>query len=90
MFKFYKFGFGKTTEVISEKIRLGMISRSEGIKIVEKYDGKCNIRYIRDFCKENKISMSQYNQNLKKIVNKNLFLINGNIITKKFKVGYGL
>ena len=38
MIKYYKFGFGKTTDFVNEEIRFGKISRDQGIELVQKYD----------------------------------------------------
>ena len=38
-FKFLKFGFGRTTDIVSILIRRGLISRSQGLNIVKKNDG---------------------------------------------------
>ena len=40
MIKYYKFGFGRTTDYVNEEIRLGRMSRDEGIALVEQYDGR--------------------------------------------------
>jgi hypothetical protein len=50
MLKYLKFGFGKTTQQASVKIRLGEINREDAIDLVSKYDGKCSERYIDKFC----------------------------------------
>ena len=38
LIKYYKFGFGRVTDYLSEDIRIGKINRSAAIKLVEKYD----------------------------------------------------
>jgi N-acetyl sugar amidotransferase len=51
MLKFLKLGFGKVTDQVAEEIRLGKISRFEGIELVKKYDGRCSDKTIDKFCK---------------------------------------
>ena len=41
MIKYRKFGFGKTTEYINEKLERQYLCK-DAIKIVEKYDGQCS------------------------------------------------
>lgn len=60
MFKYLKFGFGKTTDQAAEAVRLGMISRDKAIDLVKKYDGKCAQRYIDLFCKYLEITNEQF------------------------------
>ena len=50
LIKYYKFGFGKATEDISELIKLGVMTRDTGIAIAKQIDGKCDERYIKEFC----------------------------------------
>ena len=60
MIKYYKFGFGRATDYVNEEIRLGRMSREEGIATVEKYDGKCSDRYIESFCDYINISTKEF------------------------------
>lgn len=89
MIKFYKFGFGKITEFVNEMIRAKEINREQGINLVEAYDGKCNEKYIDDFCKYIDISTTQFWEIIHSNLNSELFEIKGNTIKRKFKVGYG-
>ena len=41
-----KYGFGRATDYVNEMIRLGDLTREEGIEIVTKYDGRCSSKYI--------------------------------------------
>ena len=50
MLKYYKFGFGRATDLVNELIRDERISRDEAIKIVKKYDGLCSNRIIKNYC----------------------------------------
>ncbi|NVJ54177.1 MAG: N-acetyl sugar amidotransferase [Campylobacteraceae bacterium] len=50
LIKFYKFGFGKASEDLSELIKLGIMSRETAIELAKTLDGKCDRKYILMFC----------------------------------------
>jgi N-acetyl sugar amidotransferase len=50
MIKYVKFGFGHISDQVVEAINAGMMTREEGIELVQKYDGKCDSSYIKRFC----------------------------------------
>ncbi len=90
MIKYYKYGFGRVSDYMNEEIRRGLISRENAIKILEKYDGNCDVKYIKSFCKYIDISEDLFWKVVKKFTNKKLFSLSGKKIKRKFKVGYGL
>jgi hypothetical protein len=91
MFKYYKYGFGRVSDYVNEEIRLGRMSRDEGIHLVEKYDGTVSKKYINSFCKYINIKKKEFWDVVYSSINKNLFKFdNKRKITKKFKVGAGL
>lgn len=51
MLKYFKFGFGLSTEQLSGFIRDGRITREEAVKLANRIDGNCADKYIRKFCK---------------------------------------
>jgi N-acetyl sugar amidotransferase len=73
MIKYFKFGFGRMTDYVNEDIRLGRISREQGIRLVEKYDGKCAPRYIESFCDYLDIDQEHFWQVIDQSVNRKLF-----------------
>jgi N-acetyl sugar amidotransferase len=88
MLKYYKFGFGRTADDANERIRRGEISREEGIKLVEKYDGVCDDYIIENFCKYVNITVEDFWNIANKWVNQNLFSIQkGKRPIKRFEVG---
>ena len=88
MIKYYKFGFGRATDYVNEEIRLGRMSRSEGIEIVKEFDGQCGDHYITSFCDYIDISTDQFWHQVHNNLNKKLFeLSNDGIIKRKFSVG---
>lgn len=90
MIKYLKFGFGRISDYVNEDIRLGRMTRSQAIKLNEKYDGACSPRYIKSFCEYINISEKEFWEKVDQIVNKDLFKkVNGKWIPK-FEVGVGL
>ncbi len=90
MIKYYKYGFGRISDYINEDIRNKKISRNNGIKIIEKFDGKCDKKYIKSFCNYINISEKKFWNIVKRNVNRKLFFVDKKKITRKFKVGIGL
>lgn len=88
MLKYYKFGFGRATDQVNEKIRKKQISREEGISIVNKYDGVCDDSIILSFCNYVNISKEEFWDIANKWVNNDLFKTKkGERPIRKFKVG---
>lgn len=73
MLKFYKFGFSRATEYVSEWIRAGFISRSEGVEIVTMYDGRCSEEIIDKFCTYLEISLQTFWDTVYHFANNKLF-----------------
>jgi len=91
MIKYYKFGFGRATDYVNEEIRLGRMSREEGIAIVEKFDGRCGEHYITSFCEYIGISTHDFWNQVNANINHDLFEIGANgAIRRRFQVGIGL
>lgn len=78
MIKYFKFGFGKTTEYVNEEIRKGIMTRNDGIDLVKKYDGMCSDKYIESFCDYIEITLDEFWQLVDKFVNRELFAREGN------------
>lgn len=88
MIKYYKFGFGRITDYVNEDIRLGRMTREEGINMLDKYDGKCSPQYIKSFCEYIDITEDQFWEKVDASVNRNLFEKNGSGGWKrKFEIG---
>ena len=91
LIKYLKFGFGRSTDLVNEEIRLGRLKRSEGIKLLEKVDGRCSDKLIESFCDYINISKKEFWNKLDKSVNKDLFVRAGTgKYLPKFKVGKGI
>jgi N-acetyl sugar amidotransferase len=91
LIKYYKFGFGRTTDYVNEEIRLGRISRSEAVELVARYDHCCAPEYISNYCDYLGISVDEFWRQIYASVNQDLFKIgvNGHI-ERKFVIGVGL
>jgi N-acetyl sugar amidotransferase len=91
MIKYFKFGFGRVTDCVNEEMRLGRMTREEGIVLVERYDGICSDKCIEDFSDYIGISTSQFWEKVHNSVNRELFDIHSDgQVTRKFKVGVGM
>ena len=91
LIKYYKFGFGRVTDYVNEEIRLGRLTRDEGIALVEKYDDAQDEVHIKNYCDYLNITVDEFWSKVKASTNNNLFKFNNNgSISRKFKVGVGL
>lgn len=91
MIKYYKFGFGRTTDYVNEEIRLGRMSRERGIELVEQHDHACSPDYIARYCDYLGIGVAAFWQQVHAATNRALFDIDGDgRIHRRFQVGVGL
>jgi len=91
MIKYYKFGFGRATDYVNEEIRLGRMSRAEGIEVASRYDGNCGDHYIASFCDYIGISVEAFWEQVHANLNNSLFELSAaGTIHPRFKVGVGL
>lgn len=87
MIKYYKFGFGRATDLCNELIRAGKLTRQEAIKIVETYDGICSDEIIGKYCAWVGIEIEYFWTIVKRYVNTDLFETDGPRPRRKFEVG---
>ena len=91
MIKYLKYGFGRISDYVNEDVRLGRITRKEGILMNEKYDGKCSEKYIKSFSDYIGKTVKEFWIQVDKSVNTDLFIKHGlGNYEPKFKVGKGL
>ncbi len=91
MIKYFKFGFGRASDYANEEIRLGNMTRQEGVKIAAQYDGSCSNEYIQSFCDYIGISFEQFWKHVHASVNRELFdILADGKIRPRFEVGVGL
>ncbi|CAI3205701.1 N-acetyl sugar amidotransferase [Clostridium neonatale] len=88
-FKFLKFGFGRASDLVSMHIRRGRLTRSDGMEIVKRHDGKFPWTYldkpIEEILRPLDISVDEFIKICDQFINKKLFLTdrNGNLIKDK-------
>lgn len=91
MIKYYKFGFGRTTDYCNEEIRLGRMTREQGIALVERYDEACAPEYIAAYCDYLGIGVDAFWQQVRAATNRELFKVHDDgRIERRFSVGVGL
>ena len=81
-FKWLKYGFGRATDHVSIEIRYGRMKRSDGLKLVEKYEGKIPKKYLDGFLQDAELTFEEFIKICEKFTNKELFKKdeNGNMI----------
>lgn len=72
MIKYIKHGFGKATQEVGVAVRDGLMSREEGLRLVRKYDGKCNEKYIKLLINYLQITRDEFDKILDRLRNKNI------------------
>ena len=91
-FKFLKYGFGRTTDIMNNLIRRKSISKKEAKKNIIKYDGNFPYTYlgknIKDILNEINVSMDDFEKCCDQFTNKKLFKCDnrGNLIKKNLEV----
>lgn len=71
--KYLKYGFGRATDNACLDIRLGYISREEGVRLVNKYDGIPPMKAIREFLNYTGFSHEEFDQICHSFTNKKIF-----------------
>ena len=64
--KYVKLGFGHVTDQVMERIHAGKISREDGIKLIQQYDGKCHSKYVKKLCEYLNISVTEFQMQVEK------------------------
>ncbi|MDA9249190.1 N-acetyl sugar amidotransferase [Gammaproteobacteria bacterium] len=88
MIKYFKYGFGRTTDLVNEAIRNNEMSRQEAIDLVERYDGICDNSIIQNYCKYINISESEFWKYTNYWINDSIFTKTKKRPKPKFKVGF--
>jgi len=71
--KYLKYGYGRATDSACIEIRNGVISREEGVRLVEKYDGRYPKECVERFCEEFAISRDEFDALCEPFINRALF-----------------
>ncbi|MGV2989262.1 N-acetyl sugar amidotransferase [Vibrio sp. E150_011] len=88
MLKYYKFGFGRATDAVNEKIRSGKLTRDQGIEIAEKYDGLCSDRIIQSYSDYVGITIDEFWNIANNWINPTIFRVRPGLRpVRKFTVG---
>ena len=87
-FKYLKYGFGRTTDIMNNLIRRNSITKKEAKKNIMKYDGNFPNTYlgknIKDILKDINVSMDEFEKCCDQFTNKKLFKCdNKGILIKK-------
>lgn len=81
---YLKFGFSRATTDTSIAIRLGYMTRKNGLSIVNKYDNIFPSEFLKDYLKYFNLSKNEFFSVLKKHLNRKIFQ-NDNIFNLKLK-----
>ena len=88
MIKYFKFGFGRATDICNERIRNKTSTRDEAIILVSQYDGVCDDSIILRYCNYVNISVTEFWDTVNIYVNCDIFNIKeGGRPERKFTVG---
>lgn len=71
--KYVKYGFGRATDNACLDIRLGYISREEGVRLVNKYDGIPPRLAIEEYLKYTGFSQEEFDTIIDSFTNKKIF-----------------
>ena len=71
--KFLKFGYGRATDSACIQIRNKEISRDEGLRLVEKYDGRYPKECVQTFCEKFNISNKDFDDLCEPFINSSIF-----------------
>lgn len=58
--KFLKFGYGRATDQACRDIRLGYVTREQGLELAKQYDGQLNPDYVERFCRYIDITIREF------------------------------
>ena len=75
MIKYYKYGFGRATDIVNSMIRTGLMTREDAISIVSKLDGVCSDGIIDEFCKYVEIDRNDFWGIVNGFVNRDIFRV---------------
>ena len=71
--KYVKYGFGRATDNACLDIRLGYISREEGVRLVNKYDGIPPTKAIKEYLKYTGFSRQEFDRIVDSYTSKKIF-----------------
>ena len=80
--KYPKFGFQRTTDIVSRRIREGFINKEEGLELIRDNDHNLDPESVRDFLDFTKYTRKEFLAILNKWWNENIFVRMDNDIWK--------
>jgi N-acetyl sugar amidotransferase len=88
MIKYFKFGFGRATDICNERIRAGVLTKKIAIELVEKFDGVCDDTIVSRYCEYVGIEVDFFWNNVNRYANTSIFKIEKGVRPiRKFQVG---
>ena len=76
-FKYLKFGFGRTTDIVNNHIRRGRLTREDAVPLVQRHDGKMPMTYlgrpIEEILREIDMTFDEFLRVCDRFTNKRLF-----------------
>lgn len=87
--KYIKLGFGKASEQCSGMIRVGMMTRAEGVELARRLDGKVAHRYIAQLCRFLEITDDEFWGVVERFRNPKLFEHDANGWRHRFPIDGG-
>jgi len=71
--KYVKYGFGRATDNACLDIRLGYIDRDQGVRLVNKYDGRYPSKAVNRYLEYTGFSKEEFNKIVDSFTNKRIF-----------------
>lgn len=71
--KYVKYGFGRATDNACLDIRLGYITREQGVRLVNKYDGRLPSKAIKRYLEYTGFSQKEFDKIVNSYTNKRIF-----------------
>jgi N-acetyl sugar amidotransferase len=90
LLRYYKFGFGRASEQVSQLVRAGKLSRDEAIEIAEEFDSKFPQEALSGFLRYIECSSVDFWKVVQKFGNTVLFDFSSKPPKPLFRVGSGL
>tara|TARA_B100000989_G_scaffold287551_1_gene257279 strand:- start:787 stop:1170 length:384 start_codon:yes stop_codon:yes gene_type:complete len=84
--QYIKFGFGRSLRDASRMLQNNHLTRSEAIDFVTKYDGEFPDDQIDKVLEYLNCSLLEFNENIDKHRNKEIWTLNGNQYIKNFNI----
>ena len=72
--KYVKYGFGRATDNACLDIRLGYITREEGVRLVNKYDGRYPTLAVKKYLEYTGFTQKEFDKIVDSYTNKRIFL----------------